>query len=123
MNYLKSFLIGANILVVAMFYISVQLNKKKNYTFDQYAFIAPMYFGVMNIISTIIAKKYKIGLRQRVFYTSLISPFLVLTFVNLTGSYPFTTMKDWIIYFTRIFTLHFIAWNVIIYNIEKNINK
>ena len=124
MNYLKSFIIGANILVVVLFYISVQLNKNKKYSFEQYAFIAPLYFGCMNIISTLIGNKYNISLRKRIFYTSLISPFLVLLFVIITKSYPFTTTKEWSIYFFRIFILHFVTWNVIIYNIEKNlINK
>lgn len=118
-KYIKSFLIGTSIVTVTPFYLSVMMNKSKNYTFEQYVFLAPFYFGLMNTISLYFGNKYNLTLRERLFYISLISPFIVLAFVNLTNAYNYPSINDWLVYFSRIFLFHFITYNVVIYTLEK----
>ena len=52
---------GANIIVVLPYYIAVNnLGENKNYDYYRYSLVAPFWFGLFNILSFIIAKKYNL---------------------------------------------------------------
>lgn len=119
-EYLKQFLIGSSIPVVIPFYISVMnINPNiKNYSYSNYTLIAPIYFGIMTMLSLFLAKKYNLDNRNRFLLIGIISATLVCTFSTLTKSYNFTT-KEWIIYYISIFIRHILTYNITIYYLNK----
>lgn len=120
-QYLKSFVIGSSFPVFIQFFISVSLmNKVRNYSYESYTLIAPLYLGLMNMLSLYIGNKYNLLLGRRLFYTSIISPIIVILFVTLNKSYNFTNAER-NKYYCIIFIKYFIAFNIIIYFLESNI--
>ena len=62
MKYLKEFIIGSSIMVVLPFYYIVYNSKsKKTYSYYLYTLAAPLWFGIWNIISLIIAEKFNLS--------------------------------------------------------------
>ena len=58
MKYLKEFILGSSYLVFLPFYYTVYNSQsKKTYSYYQYTLAAPVWFGLWNIISLIIAEK------------------------------------------------------------------
>src|SRR4029078_1265178 len=119
---LTSFIIGTSIIVLFLFYIGVIYNKNKTYSFELYVFLAPLYFGLMNAISKYIANKYNINERKRLLITSIISAILISTLATLKPAYNYN-QKEWIRYYIYIFIKHLFIYNIIIYYLEKKINK
>ena len=120
MNYLKQFLSGANILVVLPHYISVKYSKHKNYEFFQYSILAPLWYGLWNVMSYIVAKKLKIGIFYRFILVSAISSFAIMCISTYFRTYNFTK-KQWMKYYIGIFIKYQLIWNLLVKNIEKNI--
>jgi hypothetical protein len=118
-NYLRSFIIGSSFPVLLSFYVRVQQisDKIKNYTFDSYSILAPMYLGIMNAISLYLSNKYNLDLRTRLLYISIVSAITIITFAKLTNSYNYTT-KEWLYYAIKIFFNHIVTYNIIIYTLE-----
>ena len=62
MKYLKEFIIGSSYPVVVLFYYMVHnYQSNKNYDYYEYTLIAPIWFGLWNIISLLISEKYKLS--------------------------------------------------------------
>ena len=121
MKYLKQFVIGSSFLVFAPFYYGVQNNQpKKNYDFYNYSLIAPVWFGLWNIISLIIADYFNFTKRKRFMVISLMSFFTIITFLTIFNTYNFTKTER-IKYYIYLFIKYMIIWNLIIYYIEYNI--
>ena len=56
MKYLKQFVIGSSYLVFAPFFYAVENNQpKKTYDYYNYTLIAPIWFGVWNVLSLILS--------------------------------------------------------------------
>ena len=119
MNFLKNFIIGSSFPVFAPFYLAVlSLNpEKRNYTYQLYTFIAPIYLGLMNMLSAYISREYNLGLRSRLLITSIISTLIVSTFSTVTKAYNYQS-GDWIKYYLSIFVQHFFIYNIVIYSLE-----
>ena len=103
-EYIRSFVIGSSLPVFIPFFLKVaNINDKyKNYSYESYSIIAPLYFGILNIISLLISKNFNLTTKQRCFFTSIISPLLVILFVKLVGSYNYN-QTDWLYYIFNIF--------------------
>ncbi len=67
MGYIREFVIGSSFPVFLPHFIAVAgLDESKlNYTYKQYTFIAPLYYGLMNVISLLLAIRLKLSDRQR----------------------------------------------------------
>jgi len=119
-KYLKSFIIGSSYPVIILpFYIVSRLNSKKiNYTYKSYTFIAPLYIGIMNALSLYIMSVFSLSMENRYYLISIISAIIVATFATHAQAYNYNR-REWALYYMRLFILHFILYNVIIYSIEK----
>ncbi len=119
MKYLKQFVIGSSFLVFAPFYYGVQNNQpKKNYDFYNYSLIAPVWFGLWNIFSLIIATHFKLTMKMRFLVISILSSLSIMIISTYYKSYNFTK-KEWYQYYLYIFIKYILIWNIVIYNIEK----
>ena len=117
---LKSFIIGSSIPVLLPFYYRVgTMDKSKmNYSYATYTIMAPIYLGLMSVISLLIGRYLGWGLRSRILLISIISPLVVMMFATIYKSYNFTD-EEWMRYYGRIFIKHFLIYNILIYSLEK----
>lgn len=119
MESLKHFLVGASWPVFILFFMSVLKIKPeiRNYRYETYTLVAPVYLGLMNVIGKMFFKE------KQYLYTGLMSGSIVAIIATLLKSYNFTTMKEWIRYYVSVVLRHLIAHFVIIQNLELLIKK
>ena len=119
MKYLKDFVIGSSIVVVVpFFYMVYNHQSKKKYSYYNYSLLAPVWFGLWNIISLIIAEKYNLSDRLRFLIISIIS---LLTIYIISHFYYNKTKKERIYYYLQQFIKYMLTWNIVIYNLNKYI--
>ena len=119
MKYLKEFVIGSSIAVVAPFYyMTYNHQPNKQYSYYDYSLIAPIWFGLWNIISLIIAEKFKLSKRLRFLTISIIS---LLSIYFIAHFYYDKTKKEWYFYYFRQFIKYMIIWYIIIFYLDKYI--
>ena len=151
MKYLREFVIGSSYLVVVLFYRSVysSIQKKKlsdpeyfdtlyekeipflwnkiwpgdyeYYSYFRYTITAPIYFGLWNILSLLIAEHFDLSLRMRFIVISIISSIFMMRFQTIYNIYDFETNEEFTNYYIHIFIKYMLIWNIIIYNLEKYI--
>ena len=151
MKYLKQFIIGSSFPVVVLFYRSVykSIQEKRKidpdyfetlhekqvpflwnqiwpenyeyYSYFRYTITAPIYFGLWNILSLIIAEKFKLSIRMRFIIISIISSIFMMLFQTKYNIYDFKEKKEFYKYYAAIFINYMIIWNIIVYNLEKYI--
>ena len=121
MKYIKEFVIGSSYIVFLPFFYAVENSQsKKTYTYYQYTLIAPVWFGIWNIISLIIAEYLGLSKRQRFFIISIISSLSIMLIASYFKTYNFTT-SEWRKYYLYIFIKYFIVWNIVIFYLDKYI--
>ena len=119
MKYLREFVIGSSLLVFFPFFIGFHNLKKKETSYFNYSLMAPLWFGVWNIISLYFAKYFKLSTKTRFLLISLITYSIIVTYNTYNNVYDFT-QKEWYIYYLGMLILYLFIWNVVIYNIEKH---
>lgn len=121
-DYLRAFVIGSSYLVFVSHFLAVGTadETQLNYTYKQYTFVAPVYLGLMNMISLFVANAYNFSRRTRYVVFGSLSPIIVSSFSYLFQTYTYSTEK-WITYVIGLFIKHFIIFNVIIYSLDKYI--
>jgi hypothetical protein len=117
---LRDFVIGSSFLVVLPFYLVVKNLVNKNYRYDDYTLIAPVYLGLMNVLSGVLQRTYNLSDRERYLLISLISPLFVFIFAYCRKTYNYTP-KQWRSYAVRITINHFLVYNIIMYYLNKNV--
>jgi hypothetical protein len=119
-NYLRAFVIASTIIVVFPHYLAVaSLDKTKiSYTYEDYTIIAPIYYGLMNMISLYLAIKFNLSPRQRYLLIGTLSPIIVFSFSYYFKTYTYNR-DEWTKYFLGLFIKHFLIWNVVIYLLNK----
>lgn len=121
MKYLKQFVIGTSVLVVWQFLYAVHnLGKKKTYSYYHYSIIAPLWFGLWNVISLLLAEKFNLSSRARFLLITPITFLISILIVKTIGAYNYS-QSEWVQYYIRLFIRHFITWNIIIFYLEKYI--
>jgi hypothetical protein len=122
MKYLRAFVIGSCMLVFLSHFLAVaNLDEKKmNYTYKQYTFIAPLYYGIMNMISLYLSLKFNLSNRQRYLLIGTISPLIVISYSYLFKTYKYQG-NEWTKYAIGLFVKHFLIWNIIVYLINEYI--
>jgi hypothetical protein len=120
MEYLRAFVIGSSFLVFLPHFIAVAgLDEAKlNYTYKQYTFVAPLYYGIMNMISLFIALSFGLSRRQRYLIIGSISPLIVTSFSYFFKTYDYKGY-EWLTYGSGLFLKHFLIWNIIVFLLDK----
>ena len=122
MKYLREFVIGSSVLVFLPFIYTVAFKTpKKNYSYENYSLLAPIWFGLWNVISLIIAEHFGLTMRMRFLIISILSCLSIITIVNILKSYNYSK-EELRNYYIRIFIRYMITWNIVIYYLEKNFN-
>lgn len=118
-NYIRAFIIGSSFLVVLphLFAVANLDETKINYTYKQYSFVAPTYYGLMNMLSLYIAILFQLSSRMRYVLIGTISPLLVSSISYIYQTYTYTK-EEWRRYAVGLFLKHFIIWNVIVYTLD-----
>ena len=113
-NILKPFIIGSSLPVFFYFFVRVRniSPETKDYKYEDYVLIAPLYWGIINIILSNLKSKYKH------IFMGIISPLIVFTYSFITKSY---VDINWFKYFMRILLAHFITINFIIQRLNNKL--
>lgn len=121
-EYLRAFVIGSSYLVFFPHFLAVGMadEKQLNYTYKEYTFVAPLYLGLMNMISLFFADTYNLSRRMRYVLFGSISPLIVSSFSYLFQTYNYSNER-WISYVIGLFIKHFLIFNIIIYSLDKYI--
>ena len=142
-NYLRSFVIGSCFFVVLPFFLAVDSASlkiakyipflklldpsKRNYSYEQYSFIAPVFLGMANAVSLYIVKyfeaegiQYNVSSASRYLVLSLFVPTFVLWFSYTFGMYNYTS-AEWMYYAALIYLAHFAVWNYLVAYLERNV--
>ena len=121
MKYLKQFVVGSSYLVFLPFFYAVHNQQpKKTYNYYDYTLLAPVWFGLWNIISLLLAEYFNLTMRQRYVLVSVLSSISVMMIATYMETYKFTK-DEWTRYYLKIFIKYMLVWNIVIYNIEKYI--
>ena len=120
MKYLKQFLCGANIITVLPHYIAVKYSDEKNYRFFEYTILAPIWYGLWNILSLIVAEKFNLSMNQRFIGVSIISSISIMFISTYFETYD-NDLKEWIQYYIGIFIKYLLIWNLIVRQLETHI--
>ena len=121
MKYLKQFIIGSSYLVFLPYFYAVQKSQsRKNYTYFTYTLIAPIWLGLWNVISLIIAERFNLSMKMRFLVVSIISSLCIMLISTYAKAYDFNK-DEWKKYYFYIFIMYLIVWNLIVYNIERHV--
>ena len=122
MKYLKEFVIGSSIAVVLPFYyMAYNHQPKKQYSYYHYTLLAPLWFGLWNIISLVIANRFGLSRRSRYLVVSILS-FMTIIILQQTLLNPYDfTKEEWINYYMYLFIKYMLVWNIVIYYLDKYI--
>ena len=120
MEYLRAFVIASSFLVFLPHFIAVAgLDETKiNYTYKQYTFVAPLYYGLMNMLSLYIALQFHLSNRQRYLVIGTLSPLIVISFSYFFKTYDYKG-NEWLQYGLGLFIKHFLIWNLIVYTLNE----
>ena len=115
MKYLKQFIVGSSYLVTLPYFYAVRyMRSDKNYNYSDYTFVAPLWFGIWNIIFFIIAEKYKLSMRKRFLYASIASSISIMIIVKVFKTYNYTGRR-FLKYCIGIFIKYLLVWNLVMY--------
>lgn len=119
-SYLRAFVIASGILVVFPHYLAVSTadERKLNYSYKQYSFVSPVYYGLMNMLSLFVALSFGLSRRQRYLLIGTISPLFVASLSYTFKTYTYEG-NEWIRYAVGLFIKHFLIWNVVVYLLDK----
>jgi len=119
-NYLRAFVIGSSCFVFLPFFYSVSLFNKTIFNFDYntYIFLAPLFLGLMNVLSLLIAEEYALSPRERFLLISILAPTIVFALIVLFKIYNYT-YSQWINHIVKLYLFYFFIWNIVVYNLDK----
>jgi len=120
MEYLRAFVIGSSLLVFLPHFIAVAgLDERKlNYTYKQYTFVTPLYYGLMNMLSLFISLQFGLSSRQKYLLIGTISPLIVASFSYSLQTYDYEGY-EWLTYGAGLFVKHFLIWNIVVFLLDK----
>jgi hypothetical protein len=121
-EYLRAFVIGSSFPVFLPHFIAVAgLDERRlNYTYKQYSFAAPLYYGAMNALSLYFALLLKLTDRQRYLLIGVLSPLIVISFSYVFETYEYQG-AEWLTYGVGLFVKHFLIWNIIVLYLNRNV--
>lgn len=121
-QYLKSFVIGSSAPVVFPFFWGVsKFLPEKKFSYVNYSFKAPAYFGLTNMLSLYLAKKFNLSAGKRFLLMSQVSPLFVSSWITAKKAYDFPTKKRWLQQYALLWLVHGITWLATIQYLENNV--
>jgi hypothetical protein len=81
-------------------------------------FVAPLYYGFMNMISLFIALQFHLSNRKRYLLIGTASPLIVISFSYLFKTYDYEG-AEWLRYGVGLFLKHFLIWNIVVYFLNE----
>ena len=121
MAYLKEFIIGSSYFVFLPFFYAVKNSLlERNYSYYQYTLISPVWFGIWNVISLIIAKYFGLSTRLRFLLISIISYISIILIVSYFKTYKLSPV-EWRKYYLSQFIRYLLIWNIVVFYLNKYI--
>jgi hypothetical protein len=119
-EYLRAFVIGSSFLVFLPYFFVVSRFKKSyfNYNYKFYTFLAPIFLGLMNVVSLFIANQFNLSKKNRYLLISILAPTLVMITVTFFNVYNYTFQRR-ISHYIQLYLLYFIVWNFVVFNLYK----
>lgn len=114
MNIIKPFIVGSSSIVTLLFYLVYFSIPKsiKALSNEYYAIIAPIFFGITNIIFVNLLQQKIINKNILILLISVLSASLVFTVAFFSGAYNFQG-TSWILYFLLLWIMHYVAYNIL----------
>lgn len=126
MDYLKAFIIGSSGLVIFPLLTNVTNDKRYNYS-NEYAFVIPLYYGFMSILSTFISNKFQLKLQYSLLCVSVLSCLIIfLANHKLIDKYYITNKIDeekTLFLVLQDIIRELITFNMIIFTLSKYFDK
>lgn len=112
---LKSFIIGSSFPVFILFFLAVrQMDQKiRNFTYQDYTLIAPLYLGLMNILGGVLFQG-----TNRYLYTGLLSGSIVAMIATLLKTYKYSRER-WLQYYFHIIFKHVVIYTIIVQSLSQ----
>jgi len=114
-SHLKSFVIGSSFPVFILFFLAVRRMdpKDRNYSYENYTLLAPLYLGLMNVIGGLLFRG-----ENRYLYTGILSGILIGVIGTLLKSYNYTK-SEWLKYYFYIVFKHIVIFALIIQSLTN----
>lgn len=121
-DYLKAFVVGSSFVTLLHFFLSVMKisEEVRNYSYEDYTLIAPLYLGLMNMFGLWLARQLGLTGEWRYLLIGLISGLIVATIATVSKSYNFTPDR-WAKYYTYIVLKHIATYFLIMQVLELSI--
>lgn len=118
-EYIKAFIIGSSWPVFVLFFYAVdQLNDVRNYSFKNYAFEAPVFFGLLNMFGLFISKEFDLLRTTRFLLTGMIGALIIAIVITVTHEYNFKTEQRWLEQYILLFIWYIFAFFIIVNTID-----
>jgi hypothetical protein len=119
-SYLRAFVIGSSFLVFFPYFFAAYNFDTKliNFRFAEYAFIAPVALGMMNMASLFIANTFELSRRASLFIISIVAPICVLFFVKFAKVYNYKTASEWINHTWKLMLVYLVVWNIVVHYLD-----
>ena len=117
-EYINAFIVGSSwpvFIIYFLLYFNIA-NDKKKYSNENYAILAPLYLGLVNLISLYIGKKLGLQNNLRHFLTAIFAVMTIITFVKYNNVYDFSN-DEWIQYYTIVILVYLFVFNFILHHI------
>lgn len=114
---MNPFIVGTSILVVLPFYLRVMNIDNKHYSYELYSILAPLYFGLMNVLAYHLSLRY--GSFRGYLLTTFISVAIVFSINLYSKMYPFTTSSQWLKYLARLLGAHGFTYLVVLRTLSR----
>ena len=124
MKYVRDFVIGSSFIVVAPFLAWTgypHKNITQQYSYYHYSLLTPIWFGILNVFSSIMSKRFNLTKRERFFIISIISGLGVTIAAKTFKLYSKKNNNEWYTYYFHTMINHLLVWNIVIYNLDKYI--
>jgi hypothetical protein len=120
-EYLRAFVIGSCCFVFLPYFyvVSNMKEEKRNYSYKYYSYLAPIFFGLMNVLSLFLAMQFKLSKRIRFLLISILAPTFISLFITFFKLYNYDLIEKWIEHIIKLYIFYFIVWNLIVFNLDK----
>lgn len=118
---LLDFIIGSSYLIFIGFFIFVYkkiIQKKININYFDYTLIMPLWFGLLNVLSGLIQRKFNINDILRYFIISIIGLIVVVTVISYMNIYNYNK-KDFSKHIINVIITYFLIWIALVNSIQK----
>lgn len=110
---IRSFVIGSSAPIALPFLHRVSKISEKNYTYEDYSMILPLYFGVTSVIAKYVSTLTSLPFAIVIAVVTILSAIFVAVFALVTNKYDFGDEMPPKEYFCNLIFFHGIAYATI----------